>query len=114
MDDLISRQAAMNIADDIRDCISVDGYWAWMERLKALPTAEPRWIPVSEKPKEEKKSYLVCTDDGYVCEARWTNANRFWSHLETDWHWNALDIPQYSKIIAWMPLPKPYEEESDE
>ena len=38
--DLISRQAAMDIADDIRDCISVDGYWAWMERLKALPTAD--------------------------------------------------------------------------
>lgn len=39
--DLIDRQAAIDIADDLRDCISVDGYWAWTERLKKLPTTQP-------------------------------------------------------------------------
>lgn len=39
--DTISRQAAIDIVDDLRDCISVDGYWAWMERLKKLPSAQP-------------------------------------------------------------------------
>ena len=38
--DTIYRQDAMSIADDIRDCISVEGYWAWIERLKALPSAQ--------------------------------------------------------------------------
>ena len=54
MKDLIDRQAAIDIADDLRDCISVDGYWAWMERLKKLPSAQPerkkgRWIKVNGK-----------------------------------------------------------------
>lgn len=39
MSDLISRKAAIDIADDLRDCISVEGYWAWTERLKKLPSA---------------------------------------------------------------------------
>ena len=49
--DLISRQAAIDIANDIRDCISVNGYWAWMERLKKLPSADPvkhgKWEKIS-------------------------------------------------------------------
>lgn len=39
MSDLISRKAAIDIADDLRACISVEGYWAWTERLKKLPSA---------------------------------------------------------------------------
>lgn len=69
---------------------------------------ENQWIPCSERlPKEEKKTYWVCTDGGYQHECRWTNVNMIWTHLTTDWHWNILDIPQYSKVIAWMPLPEP-------
>lgn len=44
MDDLISRQAAIDIADDLRACISVDGYWAWTERLKKLPSAQSQQV----------------------------------------------------------------------
>lgn len=80
--------------------------------INEMPTIEPqKWIPVSERlPKEEKKTYWVCTDEGYQCECRWTNVNMIWTHLTNDWHWNILDIPQYSKVTAWMPLPEPYEE----
>jgi len=71
--------------------------------------AEPRWIPCSERlPEEQKKSYWVCTDFGYQCECRWTNINHFWTQLTTDWHWHLMDVPQYAKVVAWMPLPKPY------
>lgn len=45
--DYISRQAAIDIADDLRGYINVVGYWAWMERLKKLPSAQPKkgkWI----------------------------------------------------------------------
>lgn len=78
-----------------------------------LPTikAEPRWIPCSERlPEEQKKSYWVCTDSGYQYECRWTNINHFWTQFTTDWHWHLMDIPQYAKIVAWMPLPEPYRE----
>lgn len=38
--DLISRQAVEEIINDIRDCISVEGYWAIIERLKRLPSVK--------------------------------------------------------------------------
>ena len=47
---------------------------------------------------------------------RWTNINHFWQDLTMEWHWHWMDAPSYSKIVAWMPLPKPYkkgDEESD-
>ena len=74
---------------------------------------EQRWIPCNERlPKEEKKTYWVCTDTGHQCECRWTN-NRF-GIGEGEWGWSIFDTPQYSKPIAWMPLPEPYREERTE
>ena len=49
-DDAISRDAVEEIINDIRDCISVEGYWAILERMKKLPSVklqEPKtghWI----------------------------------------------------------------------
>lgn len=49
-EDAVSRQAVCEIISDIRDCISVEGYWAILERLKKLPSVRPqepntgRWI----------------------------------------------------------------------
>ena len=49
-EDAISRQAVEEIINDIRDCISVEGYWVIFERMKKLPPAnsqEPKtghWI----------------------------------------------------------------------
>ena len=53
--DLISREAVEEIINDIRDCISVEGYWAFLERLKKLPSVnlqEPQtghWIDDTDK-----------------------------------------------------------------
>lgn len=41
-EDAVSRQAVCNIVDAIRDCISVEGYWAILERLKKLPSVKPQ------------------------------------------------------------------------
>lgn len=69
------------------------------------------WISCDkELPKEIYDSYWVCTDSGHQCECRWTNINPFWANLTTAWHWNIFDIPQYSTVVAWMPLPEPYME----
>ena len=71
---------------------------------------EYEWIPVNERlPEDERMTYWVCTNTGYQCECRWTDVNPFWNDLTTDWHWNKLDIPQHSEVLAWMPLPVPYE-----
>lgn len=82
-----------------------------IDKIEHAPTIEqePQWIPCSERlPDPEAKTYWICTDTGYQCECRWTNVNIFWTNLTTDWHWHIMDIPQYTKVTAWMPLPEPY------
>jgi len=82
-----------------------------IEHLKKMPSAQPeqQWIPCSERlPKEEQKKYWICTDTGYQCECRWTNVNHFWTDLTTSWHWHIMDVQQYAKVVAWMPLPEPW------
>ena len=78
--------------------------------------SEPKtgWIPVSEKPKEEKKVYLVQLDSGGITFCRWTNENPFWKGVTTPWHWYSFDIPLHCEVVAWMPLPEPYREEDEE
>lgn len=73
--------------------------------------AIPHWIPVTERlPNKEEKSYWVCLEGGGQCQCRWTNdvyglgANE-WSK----WGWKKVDLPQYSKVVAWMPIPEPFE-----
>lgn len=85
-----------------------------IDMLDSIPSADPKtgWIPVSEKPKDEERTYLVQHDGGGMCSCRWTNVNPFWTELTTDWHWNIFDIPQYCKVVAWMDL-EPYREDSE-
>jgi hypothetical protein len=44
MNDLISRQAVLDIVDDLRDRMTVEGYCAMVERVKALPSAQPEIV----------------------------------------------------------------------
>ena len=84
------------------------------KRELKLRMDKPRWIPVTDRlPEAERKSYWVCTDTGYQCECRWTN-NRFGIGELDKWGWSIFDIPQYQKVIAWMPLPCPYEPPKEE
>jgi hypothetical protein len=62
-EDAISRQAVNEIINDIRDCISVEGYWAFLERIKNLP-------PVHSQPnkedihREREQAYMGGFEDG--------------------------------------------------
>lgn len=122
----ISRDAAIDEICDIRcgkskfDCESYKNrnYISDCDYIRSLlnlpfTQLEQRWIPCSERlPGKEKKTYWVCTDTEYQCECRWTN-NRF-GLGEGEWGWSIFDTPQYSKPIAWMPLPAPYRKEGEE
>ena len=55
--DAISRQAVTEIINDIRDCISVEGYCAILERMKKLPSVNS----------QQKTGHWVDTGSGQEC-----------------------------------------------
>lgn len=123
MSDLISRQAAIDaLAKHMRDMAvmdsfdadtSVDGWKPLAENvLKSVPSAQPEWIPCSERLPEEYGDYLIT----------WTTSRRkrpFIAICEgvpysNEFEWQLEDyIYAYPnvKVIAWMPLPEPYKKE---
>ena len=101
--DAISRQAAimetwreprytdpLNVLTEIRD------------RLRNLPSAEPKWIPCSERLPLGKDPVLVnvCAEDvTWRAVVMMPEAVRLYASK--------------NKVNAWMPLPEPYRGESD-
>ena len=90
----------MEAADAIEKLIEVIQNHAFLESL-----IKPCWIPVTERlPEKKRASYLCRTDGGYCKEVRWTNI-RYGLVESDDWGWCIFDIPQFSHVTHWMPLP---------
>jgi len=70
--------------------------------LNELPSAELQWIPVSEKLPKYSDSVLVSVCDheidlgSYYCDT---------------WHIHGCGSVEDGTILAWIPLPEPYEED---
>lgn len=84
-------------------------------QLEADKADIPTWIPCSERlPKQERATYLICTDGGYVCSCRWTDdAYGLGATKWNKWGWSFADVPQHSNVLAWMDL-KPWKGIDDE
>ena len=94
--DTISRQAVLNLIE--QSCCDLEyacDNVALRKEVEALPSAQPGWIPCSETPKEDGR-YLVSVrilhEYNKVMVSRFDNGE-FWD----------------SDVVAWMPLPKPWE-----
>jgi hypothetical protein len=124
MDDLISRQAAIDIFDDYNVSVEngyLEAYSRDRKRLCELPSAQPeqRWIPVTERLPEEKDAGRILKKLGtskrseYVLATVEVKGERMTITACTydgEWDWNMkYAFPDY-KIIAWMPLPEPPKE----
>ena len=78
--------------------------------------SEMRWRPVAEevpklsKTEVESVDVLGWIDSGEICVVSYTNENWFWAGKLAEEKWIC---PQFSKVIAWMPLPAPYKEEGE-
>ena len=103
MDDLISRQAAI-------DAIRRDpmGGLNYRRILSDMPT-ESRWIPCSERLPEAGQIVLATNKYGFVWIFK--RIENGWSEPVEGWF---TDEEEPGHVKAWMPLPKPYEERSEE
>lgn len=129
MDDLISRQAAINAIENTECELSKDAWDELTDAIMQLPPAQPTWIPVEMRPMdEEERSYwsdiygydiekedavtfdCPMPDDGQEVWICFRNGNvevdtcgiDEGTYLEGNGDW--LDV------VAWMPYekPKPY------
>ena len=79
-----------------------------LDGLKHIPSVtpqEPRWIPVSERLPEEDGEYCVTVydmDENYKYRDIAELEDGIWQYKN------------YIKVLAWMPLPKPYEPQESE
>lgn len=76
------------------------------EILKSLPSAEQRWIPVTERLPDKMGTYLVTLD----YKEHGTGVMSLWFHNE-EIGW---DLRVADEVTAWMPLPEPWKGEKDE
>ena len=121
MDDFISRQAAIETAENVAYAVdehgSADGWLAMLvNSLEILPSAQPRWIPCEERLPEEQDEYLVTWVTKLHTGKRLVGIGIFEYDLSED-NWLFDD---YMKayvdvtVTAWMPLPEPYAERKED
>ena len=106
MDDLISRQAAIDALHmHLMYRMGTDRNKKRLDEwINNLPSARPeqRWIPCSEWLPEQRARVLTCSKDGNI----WINDYN--PIAPTAWA-----IEPWA-VIAWMPLPESYKEGQDE
>lgn len=130
MDDMISRQAAIEAARDWYEGLICGSFKGLEKRLRALPAAQPdlsgysdklwkaayergkaeaeqRWIPVTERLPKVGKFVLVT--DIYLDEATIARLidDGGWEDQHGNWS-------SFGCVSAWMPLPQPYERSEDD
>ncbi len=103
-EDLISRRVAIEALGEEPEVwngkdeyeMGLNNQWHYdRNAIMEVPAAEPRWIPVTERVPEKYGWYLVTVEHGLVYKC-------FYQEYWVGW-----------KVLAWMPLPKPWKGESD-
>ena len=108
-DDLMDWSETVQLTDD--GGIDINDF---EEKLKSMPTvdAEPQWIPVSERlPDDDDYKPFSYYEDGAVLFSTKNGKVGFGWYYESTKEWANEDDRTPGEVVAWMPLPKPYEVE---
>lgn len=82
-----------------------------IDTIDALPTAEPRWIPVTKSlPKNDDWCIVTILDESGDTPFRYTD---FGWYLEEASCW-IVGAERWTGVVAWMLLPEPWRGEEDE
>lgn len=90
------------------------------EKINELPSVtpqEPRWIPVSERLPEDHKDVLAYLSSGRISICRYNSHKLPFCNNPIGWgylHENGFIDFKKEHVIAWMPLPEPYEPQESE
>ncbi|MDE7436774.1 MAG: DUF551 domain-containing protein [Lachnospiraceae bacterium] len=76
-----------------------------IEDLKQRLAAGFEWIPCSERLPEDSYSVLICGEPGYI-DSGWYKDGHWWTGF------SFADIKK--DIVAWRPLPEPYQQDKCE
>lgn len=104
MDDLISRQAAI---ETVRKAKSIGQAH---RMLVQLPSAQLRWIPCSKKLPELNRSVLVQLSDDFVDPIQIMTLNISKCEGDFFYFWKTQEMGinfEMGDVVAWMPLPTP-------
>ncbi len=109
MDDMISRQAAIDALNKMKIYRPLDSdryvISDCLNKIVNLPSAQPGWIPWdSGKFPEESGTYTVTAYDGATKRVTYA---KYQKRLK---RWELTGARAYWRVLAWMPLPKPYRE----
>ena len=125
-EDAVSRQAAIDRINKQREHLQPDiypqdkigdaAYRICAEFIERLPSAQPeqQWIPCSERLPEEPYGCLVTVwDTNPVTMDEFENILPYFVGWDGE-QWNDGDGEQCPfEVVAWMPLPEPYREETE-
>ena len=114
MDDLISREDAIRWVKTEcnpygKPTLDFENGKKVIEHLEQMPSAQPeqRWIPCSERLPEVGQDILMSVGGMYTAEGCLRE--------DGDWEQFRWDTIQRKDMVgAWMPLPEPYEAESED
>lgn len=91
--------------------IETKGVEAAIGYVKMIPPVQPQpktghWIPVSDRLPEYGKEMLTCSNGGFI-EIQSLEDGGYWENQKGDW-------TDFDEVIAWSPLPEPYEPQESE
>ena len=127
MDDLISRQAAIDALNklDVSDGVGIsviacDLQEEAIRSIENLPSAQ-RWTPCRERLPENEDIYWVTLDKSNLLDNETQVSDAYW--INNQWQYGVLESYEHRmpklvvepieelKVIAWMPFPAPYKGE---
>lgn len=112
MNDLISRQAAIRLITGYNGVIDKS---VAKQLLIQMPSAQPEWIPCSERMPESPFGCLVTVwDTNPITMEEFENILPYFVGWDGE-QWNDGEGDQCPfEVIAWLPIPEPFKEDRDD